>query len=168
MTATITQMPDRPTSITAAEIRAELKASTAQIRAELQASTGVPVIALMLLVARMQHQHVDAGGCGVLLQEWAKVATEILAQLAQRGNLPAIQYARKTAQRAIRIQQGYESSAKDKAYQILLEYMEGAHGVDRPMTDEECVALNNGLIHAFAGYGAFLDHVAGATARGVI
>jgi hypothetical protein len=64
-----------------------------------------------------------------LIEEWGKVATDVLAQLA--ATLPDIQYARKTAQRAIRIQQGYESSAKDKAYQILLEYMEGAHGVDR-------------------------------------
>jgi hypothetical protein len=50
--ATVTQMP-RSTSITAD-----------QVRSELEISLGVPIVTLILLVARMQHQHVDAGGCG--------------------------------------------------------------------------------------------------------
>lgn len=150
--ATVAHMPDRSTAITAD-----------QIRAELQASTGVPVVALALLVARLQHRQFDVGGAGPLIEEWGKVATHVLAQL---GTLPEIQAARKTAQRAIRIQQGYEAAAKDKGYQVLVEYLEGTRGVDRDLTDEECVALNNGLVYAFAGYGAFLDHTAGAIAGG--
>lgn len=132
---------------------------------DLQTSAHVPIVALVLYVARQQRLGLPRdGGAQILLEGWAKLATEILQQMGTTA--PELQHARRVAQRAIRIFQGYEPAARDKGYQCLIEYLEGPRGVDRELTDEELVAINNGMLHAFAGYSSYLDHTAGAVAGG--
>lgn len=147
---TVTQMTDRPT-----------------VTRDLQASAVLPILELALFVilkGAQQPEHAREG-LAVLLEGWSRVAGTVLEE-ARKEDAPGAQFARKMAARTIRIVQGYESHARDKGYQCLVEYVEGRHGVDRDLTDEELVALNNGMLHAFAGYAAYLDHTAGAVAGG--
>lgn len=136
-----------------------------ELMKNLQASRCIPLLVLGLLVTRRARLLGPVpDGVAVLLDGWATLATELLGRM----DVPAaeMQQARRVAVRAIRSNQGYESAARDKAYQVLVEYLQGAHGVDRELTDEELVALNNGMLHAFAGHAAFLDHTAGALVGG--
>lgn len=137
-----------------------------ELQQDLEASRLVPILALVLVLARRARLRGDQvpAGAAVLLEGWATLATELLGTID--ADPQELQQARRIGLRAIRIGQGYESGARDKAYQVLVEFLEGPRAFDRPLTDEECVATNNGLLHAFAGYVAFLDHTAGAVAGG--
>lgn len=133
---------------------------------DLEASRAVPILTLVLLLtrqARIRGTQVPAGAAA-LLEGWAGLALELLATID--ADPAAVSLARKVGLRAMRIAQGYDSAARDKAYQVLHEYLEGPRGVDRALTDEEEAAIGNGLLHAFASYAAFLDHTAGAVAGG--
>lgn len=137
------------------------------ITRDLQASAVLPILELVLFVVAQQARHPQDAreGLGVLLEGWARIAGTVLEGV-RIEDAAAARFARTIGSRAVRITQGYETAARDKAYQVLNEFLEGPHGVDRGLTDEECVAINNGLLHAFAGYHAFLDHTAGAVATG--
>jgi hypothetical protein len=134
---------------------------------DLQASAVLPILELVLFVVGQHARRPQEAreGFAVLLEGWGRIAGTVLDG-ARKEDAALAKHARTVATRAIRITQGYESAARDKAYQCLVEYLEGRRGVDRDLTDEECVAINNGMLHAFAGYGSFLDHTAGAVAGG--
>jgi hypothetical protein len=137
-----------------------------ELRQDLEASRLVPILTLVLLLtrqARLRGTEVPHGAA-VLLEGWAGLATELLATID--ADPAAVQLARKVGLRAMRIAQGYDSAARDKAYHVMVEYLEGSRGVARPLTDEEEVVINTGLLHAFTSYAAFLDHTAGAVAGG--
>lgn len=125
----------------------------------------IPLLQLVFVRIRQIHvspESAEPNGADGWLEQIAEVANAIIRDDSRSLGSPAeLQFAKKTAMRAIRIMQGYEPAANDKAYQEIHETLEQQFGAAF-LTDELEVALCNGMVYALAARNTYLDHVAGA------